>query len=76
MTMNSIWELAAGVFHRAERHRDGTLGVNPDMMMICFLQEDQSEFLAVRRLTDLVKKLSEFIGFPIELHVKNRRRKK
>ena len=26
MTMNSIWELAAGVFHRAERRRDGTLG--------------------------------------------------
>ena len=28
------------------------------------LKEDQSEFLEERRLTDLVKKLSEYIGFP------------
>ena len=33
------------------------------------LEEDQSEFLEARRLTDLAKKLSEFIGFPIVLHV-------
>ena len=33
----------------------------------------QSEFLGERRLKDLVKKLSEFIGFPIVLHVENRR---
>merc|ERR1712060_586883 len=31
--------------------------------------EDQSEFLEERRLKDLVKKHSEFIGFPIELYV-------
>merc|ERR1712036_199659 len=30
---------------------------------------DQSEFLEERRLKDLVKKHSEFIGFPIELYV-------
>merc|ERR1711881_612550 len=32
-------------------------------------KEDQSEFLEERRLKDLVKKHSEFIGFPIELYV-------
>merc|ERR1712007_413416 len=34
-----------------------------------YLKEDQSEFLEERRLKDLVKKHSEFIGFPIELYV-------
>merc|ERR1712228_297292 len=37
--------------------------------VICYLKEDQSEFLEERRLKDLVKKRSEFIGFPIELYV-------
>merc|ERR1712023_613690 len=39
------------------------------MGIICTLKEDQSEFLEERRLKDLVKKHSEFIGFPIELYV-------
>merc|ERR1712159_869463 len=37
--------------------------------IILGLKEDQSEFLEERRLKDLVKKHSEFIGFPIELYV-------
>merc|ERR1712036_110569 len=37
--------------------------------IILSLKEDQSEFLEERRLKDLVKKHSEFIGFPIELYV-------
>merc|ERR1712099_216057 len=37
--------------------------------IIGYLKEDQSEFLEERRLKDLVKKHSEFIGFPIELYV-------
>merc|ERR1711924_371550 len=37
--------------------------------VICYLKEDQSEFLEERRLKDLIKKHSEFIGFPIELYV-------
>merc|ERR1711968_195296 len=37
---------------------------------ICLhMKEDQQEFLEERRLKDLVKKHSEFIGFPIELWV-------
>ena len=36
--------------------------------IICHL-EDQSEFLEERRLTELVQKHSEFIGFPFELYV-------
>ena len=33
--------------------------------IVCHLKEDQTEFLEERRLKDLVKKHSEFIGFPI-----------
>merc|ERR1712076_157066 len=38
-------------------------------------KEDQSEFLEERRLKDLVKKHSEFIGFPIELYVEKSKEK-
>merc|ERR1712137_678879 len=43
--------------------------------IICYLKEDQSEFLEKRRLKDLVKKHSEFIGFPIELYVEKSKEK-
>ena len=39
------------------------------------LKEEESKFLGVRRLTDLVMKLSEFIGFPIEFHVEKSQEK-
>ena len=60
-----IWESAAG----AERHRDGAPGGQARHEDHLLLLEDQSVFLEERRLTDLVKKLLEFIGFSIELHV-------
>merc|ERR1712159_822160 len=43
--------------------------------IICYLKEDQSEFLEERRLKDLIKKHSEFIGFPIELYVEKSKEK-
>ena len=39
------------------------------------LMEDQSVFLEERCLKDLVLTLSEFIGFPIELHVEKSKEK-
>merc|ERR1712097_135773 len=44
-------------------------GIKRGTKLILTLKEDQSEFLEERRLKDLVKKHSEFIGFPIELYV-------
>merc|ERR1712025_402558 len=62
-----VWESNAG----------GTFTINPDeskdlkrgTKIILKLKEDQQEFLEERKLKDLIKKHSEFIGFPIELMV-------
>merc|ERR1711968_153053 len=51
------------------------MGVKRGTKIICYLKEDQSEFLEERRLKDLVKKHSEFIGFPIELYVEKSKEK-
>merc|ERR1719262_1020389 len=65
-----IWESAAGGSFTVMKDDDKTHGViNRGTKLILTLKEDQSEFLEERRLKDLVKKHSEFIGFPIELYV-------
>merc|ERR1712159_669397 len=51
------------------------MGVKRGTKIICYLKEDQSEFLEERRLKDLIKKHSEFIGFPIELYVEKSKEK-
>merc|ERR1712194_899311 len=51
------------------------MGIKRGTKIICYLKEDQSEFLGERRLKDLVKKHSEFIGFPIELYVEKSKEK-
>ena len=53
----------------------GWVGGRRGTKIICYLKEDQSEFLEERRLKDLVKKHSEFIGFPIELYVEKSKEK-
>lgn len=61
--------------YRWESNAGGTFTVNKDegeritrgTKIILHMKEDQLEFVEERRLKDLVKKHSEFIGFPIEL---------
>jgi len=63
--------------YRWESNAGGTFTINPDSdetltrgtKIILTLKDDQQEFLEERKLKDLVKKHSEFIGFPIELMV-------
>merc|ERR1712098_832273 len=65
-----IWESSAGGSFTVQKDTELVHGeVKRGTKIICSLKEDQSEFLEERRLKDLVKKHSEFIGFPIELYV-------
>merc|ERR1712072_289168 len=65
-----IWESAAGGSFTVLKDEENSFGeIKRGTKIICHLKEDQTEFLEERRLKDLVKKHSEFIGFPIELYV-------
>jgi molecular chaperone HtpG len=63
--------------YKWESNAGGTFTINPDntdpiargTKIILQLKDDQQEYLEERKLKDLVKKHSEFIGFPIELMV-------
>merc|ERR1711998_440464 len=69
-------ESAAGGSFTVQKDTEQLHGeVKRGTKVICYLKEDQSEFLEERRLKDLVKKHSEFIGFPIELYVEKSKEK-
>merc|ERR1712242_73196 len=71
-----IWESAAGGSFTVQKDTEQVHGeIKRGTKIICYLKEDQSEFLEERRLKDLVKKHSEFIGFPIELYVEKSKKK-
>merc|ERR1712242_429716 len=71
-----IWESGAGGSFSVQKDTEYVHGeVKRGTKVICYLKEDQSEFLEERRLKDLVKKHSEFIGFPIELYVEKSKEK-
>merc|ERR1711918_33978 len=71
-----VWESAAGGSFTVQKDTEMVHGeVKRGTKIICYLKEDQSEFLDERRLKDLVKKHSEFIGFPIELYVEKSKEK-
>merc|ERR1711972_703416 len=71
-----VWESAAGGSFTVQKDTELVHGeIKRGTKVICYLKEDQSEFLEERRLKDLVKKHSEFIGFPIELYVEKSKEK-
>merc|ERR1712084_112895 len=71
-----LWESAAGGSFTVQKDTEMVHGeVKRGTKVICYLKEDQSEFLEERRLKDLVKTHSEFIGFPIELYVEKSKEK-
>jgi len=61
------WESAAGGSFVVSRDENSTL--TRGTRIVLQLKEDMQEYLEERRLKDLVKKHSEFIGFPIKLYV-------
>merc|ERR1712063_78331 len=71
-----IWESGAGGSFTVQKDAEFVHGeVKRGTKIVLYLKEDQSEFLEERRLKDLVKKHSEFIGFPIELYVEKSKEK-
>merc|ERR1712206_47271 len=71
-----IWESAAGGSFTVTKDTEQPYGeIKRGTKIVCHGKEDQSEFLEERRLKDLVKKHSEFIGFPIELYVEKSKEK-
>merc|ERR1712228_87861 len=60
------WISEAGGSFTITKSPDANLGRGTHIIL--HLKEDMSEYLEERRLKDLVKKHSEFIGFPIKLY--------
>lgn len=62
------WESSAGGSFTVVRDEDGPR-LGRGTRMVLYLKEDMHDYLEERKLKDLVKKHSEFIGFPIKLYV-------
>merc|ERR1719414_1051537 len=61
-----IWTSEAGGSFTVAESSDS--GVNRGTRLILHMKEDMAEYLEEQRIKDLVKKHSEFIGFPIKLY--------
>jgi molecular chaperone HtpG len=62
-----VWESAAGGSFVVSR--DDSSPLTRGTRIVLHLKEDMLEYLEEKRLKELVKKHSEFIGFPIKLYV-------
>merc|ERR1712023_196265 len=69
-----IWTSSAGgsfTIHQDEDAEDVPRGTK----IILYLREDMTEYLEEKKLKDIIKKHSQFIGYPIKLQVEKEREK-
>ena len=67
------WESSAGGSFTIRRDTGEPLGRGTRIVL--FLKEDQTDYLEERKIKDIVKKHSQFIGYPIKLLVQKEREK-
>merc|ERR1719329_556056 len=60
---------AGGKFTVSQDDPEAKMDIGRGTRIVLKLKEDMKEYLEERRLKDLVKKHSEFVGFPIKLYV-------
>merc|ERR1712173_216388 len=62
-----IWESSAGGSFTIKQDNSGPLGRGTKIVL--HMKEDQTEYLEEKKIKEIVKKHSQFIGYPIKLMV-------
>jgi molecular chaperone HtpG len=68
-TVQHRWESTAGGTFTIAEDKENPHQLKRGTSIVLHLKSDNLEFLEERKIKDIVKKHSEFIGFPIELYV-------